>query len=143
MLYLTLKSIHIIAVISWMAGMLYLPRLFAYHSENKKRKDICSLFCTMERRLLKIIMNPAMIVTFITGFWLIFDGTAVEWSDGWLHTKLLLVFFMGAVHAYFSRCRKQLEAGLNKHSSKFFRLINEVPTILIILIVLLVVFKPW
>jgi putative membrane protein len=139
--YLIIKSLHIIFVISWMCGIFYLPRLFVYHVKAKKNGELDQTLKTMERRLLKIIMNPAMILTFISGFWLIsFIGFN---SGGWLHLKILLVLLMAGFHGFLSKCRKNFAAGENKRSEKFYRITNEVPTILMIVIVFLVVVKPF
>ena len=140
-LYLTLKAIHIIAVISWMVGLLYLPRLFVYHVENNS-PEASKIFKVMEKRLMKIIMNPAMIVTWLTGL-------AVLWILGlnnifslWLSTKFLFVIILSGYHGFLSKCLKDFESDRNKRSSKFFRVINEIPTIILIIIVFLVIFKP-
>ena len=138
-IFLLLKTIHIIAVISWMAGLLYLPRLFVYHSQIKDKKTN-ELFKTMEIKLLRIIMNPAMIITFISGISLIHF---VGFSSGWLHFKILLVIFMSIFHGFLARCRKEFVNDNNQRSEKFYRIINEIPTILMVLIVVLVVFKPF
>jgi putative membrane protein len=140
-IFFLLKAIHIIAIISWMAGLLYLPRLFVYHSNLKVKSDSDKLFQLMEKRLLRFIMNPAMIVAFITGLGLIhFIGMA---GQGWLHTKILLVVLMVVFHGFLARWRKGFIQGENKNSEKFYRIMNEAPTILMILIVVLVVFKPF
>lgn len=140
-IFLLLKTIHIISVISWMAGMLYLPRLYVYHCSIDKGSKTDSLFQLMERRLLRLIINPAMIVTFITGIGLIhFIGFA---GNGWLHFKLLLVILMAAFHGFLARWRKDFLNGKNNKSEKFYRIANEVPTILMIVIVILVIFKPF
>ncbi len=140
--YFLLKFIHIVAVISWMAGMFYLPRLYVYHAENKNNPDLCAVFCVMERKLLRIIINPAMILSLISGFWLIFEGAA-SWSDAWLHAKLLLVLAMVFTHALYAKWRSNFSKGLYPYSSKFYRMVNEIPTILMMAIVFLVVFKPF
>ena len=140
-LYLTLKAIHVIAVISWMVGLLYLPRLFVYHVENNSPKS-SKIFKVMEKRLMKIIMNPAMIVTW-------FSGLSVLWILGfnnifslWLSIKFLFVIVLSGYHGFLSKCLKDFESDRNKRSSKFFRVINEIPTIILIIIVFLVIFKP-
>ena len=135
------KALHIIAVIAWMAGMLYLPRLFVYHCEVEAGSRQSETFKIMERRLLKVIINPAMIVTWLAGLYLAWAG---HWfSAGWLHAKLVLVLVLSGVHGFFSRWVKDFAAGRNLRSQKFYRIINEVPTILMILIVILVVVKPF
>jgi putative membrane protein len=140
-LYLTLKAIHIIAVISWMVGLLYLPRLFIYHVENNSAES-SKIFKVMEKRLMKIIMNPAMIITWLSGL-------SVLWILGfnnifslWLSIKFLFVIVLSGYHGFLSKCLKDFEFGRNKRSSKFFRVINEIPTIILIIIVFLVIFKP-
>lgn len=138
--YLVIKSLHIISVIAWMAGMFYLPRLFVYHTRAVKGGELDETLKIMERKLLRIIINPAMILTFIFGFWLIhFTG----FSSGWLHAKLTLVILLSAFHGFLSKCRKNFEKGQNKYSEKFYRIINEVPTVIMIAIVFLVILKPF
>ena len=139
--YLWLKAAHILAVISWMVGMLYMPRLFVYHAEAGPGSPQAATFAVMERRLQKAIMLPALIVTWITGLWLAIAG---HWfTAGWLHGKLLLVVILTGVHGFLAVERKKLAAGTSTHASKFFRIINEVPTVLLIGIVILVVVKPF
>jgi protoporphyrinogen IX oxidase len=140
-LYLTLKAIHVIAVISWMVGLLYLPRLFVYHVENNSAES-SKIFKVMEKRLMKIIMNPAMIITWLSGL-------SVLWILGfnnifslWLFIKFLFVIVLSGYHGFLSKCLKDFESDRNKRSSKFFRVINEIPTIILIIIVFLVIFKP-
>ncbi len=140
-LYLWLKALHVIAVIAWMAGMLYLPRLFVYHCEAEPGSKQSETFKVMERRLLRAIINPAMIVTWIVGLWLAWD--AGFFKAGWLHAKLALVLAMTAMHGFLSRWVRAFAADRNLHSQKFYRIINEVPTILMIAIVILVVVKPF
>ena len=140
-MYEWIKALHVIAVIAWMAGMLYLPRLFVYHCEAEIGSKQSETFKVMERRLLKAIINPAMAVTWLTGLYLAFAG---HWfSAGWLHGKLLLVLAMSALHGFLARAVKDFAADRNLRSQKFYRIINEVPTLLMILIVLLVVVKPF
>ncbi|WP_018631459.1 protoporphyrinogen oxidase HemJ [Neomegalonema perideroedes] len=139
--YLWLKWLHIAAVISWMAGMFYLPRLYVYHTRATPGSEMDSTFQTMERKLLKIIMNPAMIVTWAAGLLLSFTPQAG--AGGWLHAKIALVLVLSGVHGMLSRYRKDFAAGANKRPEKFYRMINEAPTILMLLIVALVVFKPF
>ena len=140
-MYEWIKALHIIAVITWMAGMLYLPRLFVYHCEAEIGSKQSETFKIMERRLLKVIINPAMIATWLAGLYLAWAG---HWfSAGWLHAKLVLVLVLSGVHGFFSRCVKDFAAERNRRSHKFYRIINEVPTILMILIVILVVVKPF
>jgi putative membrane protein len=141
MLYDYIKAFHIIAMVAWMAGMFYLPRLFVYHSEATE-KNVRDTFKIMERKLLRLIINPAMIVTFIFGIWLIVLNPG--WmQQGWMHTKLTLVIMLTGYHGYLAVLRKKFERDENKHSSKFYRILNEVPTLLLIGIVILVVVKPF
>jgi putative membrane protein len=140
-LYLWIKAAHILAVIAWMAGMLYLPRLFVYHAGAAPGSELAATFATMERRLLRFIMLPALIVTWISGLTL--AAEAGFFSAGWLHGKLALVLLMSALHGYFSVTQKKLAAGRNEKSAAFFRILNEAPTILMIGIVILVVIKPF
>lgn len=140
--YPWLKALHIIAVIAWMAGLLYLPRLFVYHCGAAKGSDSAAMLETMERRLLRLIMNPAMIAAFVFGALLLATPGAVDWSAGWVYAKLALVVVLTLSHAIMSLWRKAFEAGANQHSAKFYRIINEVPTLLMIAIVILVVVKP-
>jgi putative membrane protein len=140
-MYEWIKALHIVAVIAWMAGMLYLPRLFVYHCEAKAGSSQSETFKLMERRLLKVIINPAMIVTWLAGLYLAWSG---HWlSAGWLHAKLALVLALSGVHGFFARWAKDFAADRNSRSQKFYRIINEVPTVLMIAIVILVVVKPF
>ncbi|RBP16380.1 putative membrane protein [Roseiarcus fermentans] len=139
--YLWVKALHIIAVIAWMAGILYLPRLFVYHTETPKGSQASELFKIMERRLLKAIMNPSMIVVFVTGPLLAWWGG--YWTAPWLHVKIALALAIAAVHGYLSRRLKLFARDANDRPGVFYRVLNEVPTILMILIVLLVVLKPF
>ena len=141
MLYLWLKSFHIIAVIAWMAGMLYLPRLFVYHCEAEPGSKQSETFKVMERRLLKAIINPAMIATWIFGLWLAWEGGLLK--AGWLHAKFALVLVLSGSHGWFVRLTRDFAHDRNQHSQKFYRMINEIPTVLMVLIVLLVVLKPF
>ena len=141
MSYLWIKSLHILAVISWMAGMLYLPRLFVYHCEAEIGSKQSETFKVMERRLLKAIINPAMAVTWLAGLWLAWQG---NWTmSGWFHAKLALVLVLSGVHGFFSARVRDFAKDKNTRSQKFYRIINEVPTILMILIVVLVIVKPF
>lgn len=138
---LWLKALHIVAVISWMAGLLYLPRLFVYHSQVAAGSEAGELFKVMERRLLKIIMNPAMLIAWILGLWLaILQG---NFSDGWFHVKLLLVVVMTIFHMVLGKWRKEFATGSNSRSQRFYRFANEIPTVLMIIIVIVVVLKPF
>ena len=139
--YLWLKSVHVLAMVSWMVGLLYLPRLFVYHVEAGAGSPQAATFVTMERRLMRAIMLPAIIVVWITGIWLAVQG---GWfKAGWLHGKLLLVLILSGLHGYLSVERKKLAAGTSVRSSRDFRIINEVPTICLIGIVILVIVKPF
>jgi protoporphyrinogen IX oxidase len=140
-MYEWIKALHVIAVISWMAGMLYLPRLFVYHCETEIGSKQSETFKVMERRLLKAIINPTMIVTWLAGLYLAWAGHFL--SAGWLHAKLLLVILLSGVHGFFSRCVKDFANDRNLRSQKFYRVINEVPTLLMIFIVILVLVKPF
>jgi len=145
-LYAWIKAFHIIAVIAWMAGMLYLPRLFVYHCAAEKGSVQSETFKVMERRLLRVIINPAMIATWVLGLWLAWLGpdSRFGWFDaGWLQAKMALVLALSALHGLCARWRKDFAADNNRHSQKFYRIINEVPALLLILIVLLVVLKPF
>ena len=145
-MYEWIKAFHIIAVIAWMAGMLYLPRLFVYHCAAEIGSVQSETFKVMERRLLRAIINPAMIATWVLGLWLAWLGpdSRYGWfASGWLWAKIVLVLALSAVHGLLARWRKDFAQDRNRHSQKFYRIINEVPTVLMILIVLLVVLKPF
>lgn len=139
--YLWLKALHIIAVIAWMAGMLYLPRLFVYHATAKAGSALSETFKVMERRLLTFIMLPAMIVTWIVGIVLLLQG---QWlSASWLHVKLLAVVAMTILHGLFAHWVNEFRFDRNRHSQKFYRIVNEIPTVLLIVIVVLAAVKPF
>ena len=138
-LYLGLKSLHVIAVISWMAGLLYLPRLYVYHAENKEVNSIHTLLMVMERRLFHFIMTPALVVTWASG--LVMMVSAGWMVAGWMHLKLLLVLAMTGFHFYLGVLRKNFVAETIVQTSRFFRMINEIPTLLMIGIVILVIYK--
>ena len=140
--YLLFKSLHLIAVISWMVGLLYLPRIFVYHVENSEKKEATDIFENMERRLYFYIMRPAMIATWLFGIILIYISGLDIFSHLWMHIKLALVIFLTIYHEYLGVCLKSLKLRTNTKTSKFFRIINEVPTIILILIIFIVVFKP-
>ena len=140
--YLLFKSLHLIAVISWMVGLLYLPRIFVYHVENLKDKNTSETFKTMERKLYFYIMMPAMILTWIFGLILIVNLGFEIFSTLWIKLKLLMVIFLTSYHFYLAKLLNNFKWDQNTKSSKFFRIINEVPTILLISIVFVVVFKP-
>ncbi len=144
MLYLWLKALHIIAVIAWMAGMLYLPRLFVYHAAAKPGSELSETFKTMERRLLKLIINPAMIATWLLGLSLIWlMGKEAFVQSGWLHAKLVLVLAMTGLHGFFAGLVKQFNTDRNQRSQRFYRIINEIPTVLVVVIVVLATVKPF
>ena len=140
--YLWLKALHIISFIAWMAAMLYLPRLYVYHASAEKGSAQSETFKVMERRLLRAIMNPALIATFVFGGLMIAANPAVM-QGGWIHAKLLLVLLMAGVHGFYAKCRKDFERDENTRPPKFYRMWNEVPTVLMIAIVILVVVKPF
>jgi protoporphyrinogen IX oxidase len=145
-MYGWIKAFHIISVIAWMAGMLYLPRLFVYHCTAEKGSVQSETFKVMERRLLRGIINPAMIATYGFGLWLawlIADSRYPGYLPGWLWAKIVLVLMLSGAHGMLARCSKDFAVDNNQHSQKFYRIINEVPTILMIGIVLLVVLKPF
>jgi putative membrane protein len=140
-LYLWLKSLHIFMVIAWMAGMLYLPRLFVYHADAAVGSKESETFKVMERRLLRGIMNPAMIVVWVVGLWMAVSG---GWMvAGWMHAKLALVLVMSAVHGLYSKWHKDFEADRNTRSASYYRIWNEVPAVILIAIIVLVVIKPF
>jgi len=141
MLYDWLKALHVIAIIAWMAGMLYLPRLFVYHAEAPKGSIQSETFKIMERRLLKAIINPAMIVTWVLGLVLVWQGA--WWTAGWLHGKLLLVLILSGLHGTYARRLKEFAADRNTRPARYYRILNEIPTVLMIGIVILVVVKPF
>ncbi|MGF1612186.1 MAG: protoporphyrinogen oxidase HemJ [Kiloniellales bacterium] len=140
--YLWVKALHIIAVIAWMAGMLYLPRLYVYHAAAEPGSPQSETFKVMERRLLRAIINPAMGLAWLLGLALAFHLDV--WSDGWFLAKLALAFFgMGGLHGAFSRWRRDFERDANRNSARFYRLANELPTVLLVVIVILVVVRPF
>lgn len=141
--YLIVKSLHIIAIISWMAGMLYLPRLFVYHAQAATGSDASEMLKTMERKLLRYIINPAMILSFIFGGILVFQIDALAPGNGWFHAKLTLVILLTAIHGLLARHRRAFAEDRNTHSAKYYKILNEVPTVLMIGIVFLVILKPF
>ena len=140
-LYLWLKAFHVIAAIAWMAGMLYLPRLFVYHCEAAAGSVQSETFKVMERRLLRAIINPAMVATWVLGLWLAFDGGFLR--AGWLHGKLVLVLILSGIHGFLSRCVREFAADSNVRSQRFYRVVNEIPAVLMVGIVILVIVKPF
>ena len=140
--YLTLKALHLIAIIAWMAGLLYLPRIFVYHVENKQDQNISNTFKIMEKKLYYYIMMPAMVLSWLFGLLLIFNIGLDQLVFKWLQIKLILVLILTSYHFFLGSCLRKFSLDLNTYSSKFYRIFNEVPTILLILIVFIVVFKP-
>ncbi len=140
-LYLWIKAAHVIAVISWMAGMLYLPRLFVYHAEAERGSVQSETFKVMEHRLYRLIINPAMIATWVFGLWLAWSGFA--FSGGWLHAKIAAVLVLSGVHGYLGGAVRRFAEDRNEKSARHWRIVNEVPTLLMIVIVVLVVVKPF
>ncbi|MFC0244703.1 protoporphyrinogen oxidase HemJ [Falsochrobactrum ovis] len=139
--YPWIKSLHVIAIIAWMAGMLYLPRLFVYHCDAAPGSDKSETFKVMERRLLRFIINPAMVVSWIAGLWLAWQ--IFSFKGGWLHAKLLLVVLLSGLHGYLSKATRLFAQDKNTKAARHWRVINEVPTVLMILIVILVIVKPF
>lgn len=140
-MYLWLKAFHIIAAVSWMSGMLYLPRLFVYHCAAAPGSQQSETFKVMERRLLRVIINPAMIATWILGLWLVWVTGAHK--DGWFHAKFALVLAMSALHGFNVRWMKDFAADRNQRSARFYRIANEIPALLLVFIVILAVVKPF
>ena len=141
-LYLIIKSLHLIAVISWMAGLLYLPRIFVYHVENYEKKETTDIFEIMEKRLYNYIMRPAMLFSWIFGIILIYINGLDVLFNIWIQIKLALVIILSGYHEYLGKCLTSLKNRTNTKSARFYRYINEVPTILLILIVFVVIIKP-
>lgn len=142
--YLWIKSIHIMSVIAWMAGMFYLPRLYVYHAETAPVGSVMSAtFKVMERKLLRAIINPAMISTWIFGLCMVFTPGVIDWADIWPWVKALMVILMSAYHGWLSARRKDFGRDENTHSGRYYRLMNEVPTVLMIVTVLMVELKPF
>ena len=141
-IYLTYKALHLVAIISWMVGLLYLPRIFVYHTENQSDRNISNVFKTMERKLYFYIMTPAMLISWIFGILLIGSIGFDQLSTYWLKTKLVLVVLLTLYHFYLGNFLNKFKMDINTKSSKFFRFFNEVPTILLILIIFIVIFKP-
>ena len=140
--YLLFKSLHLIAVISWMAGLLYLPRIFVYHVENREKKEAADIFEVMEKKLFYYIMRPAMIFTWIFGLILIYLNGIEIFSQLWMQLKIVLVILLSVYNDYLGKCLLSLKNNTNIRSAKFFRIINEIPTVMLIFIVFLVIFKP-
>ncbi len=140
--YQWLRALHIMAVMAWMAGLLYLPRLFVYHADKDSGSAESEMLKVMERRLLRIIMNPAMAASWIFGLAMLYANPELL-SGGWMHAKLTFVLVMSGLHGFFAKCRKDFERGSNKRSARFYRILNEVPALLMILIVIMAVVEPF
>ena len=138
---LWVKALHVIAIIAWMAGMLYLPRLFVYHANAPKGSDVSETFKVMERRLLRAIVNPSMILVFLTGFTLVY--LTEDWRADWWQAKFILVLGLAGLHGYFARCVRTFAEDANERPARFYRALNEAPTALMIVIVVLAVVKPF
>ena len=141
-IYLLFKSLHLIAVISWMAGLLYLPRIFVYHVENIQKKEATNIFEVMERKLFFYIMRPAMILSWVFGLVLIYLNGIEIFSHVWFQIKIVLMIFLSAYNDYLGKCLLALKNSTNTRSAKFFRIINEIPTVILIIVVFLAIFKP-
>lgn len=142
-IYLWTKALHVISIIAWMAGLLYLPRLFVYHTEVAVGSAESERFKVMERRLLRAIMNPAMIATFLFGGLLLATPGVIDWSSGWIWVKLAMALGLSHVHHLMGRWRKDFEADKNTRSSRYFRVANEAPTLAMIVIVIMVIVRPF
>lgn len=142
-LYPWIKSAHIVSMVAWMAGMFYLPRLFVYHCEVQRGSPESERFKVMERRLFKQIITPAMISTFVFGILLAATPGVIDWTAGWWHVKLLCVILLGGFHGAASRWRKDFLEDRNQRSAKFYRIANEIPTVLLLVIVVMVVVRPF
>ena len=140
-LYSWVKSIHVISIIAWMAGMLYLPRLFVYHVDAATGSEKSETFKVMERRLLKAIMTPAMVASWVFGLWAAYEIGAFK--EGWFHAKLTLVILLSGAHGYLATCVKRFARDENSQTARFYRILNEIPTVLMIVIVILVIGKPF
>jgi protoporphyrinogen IX oxidase len=140
-MYLWVKALHVVAIVAWMAGMLYLPRLFVYHAQSEAGSPQSATFKIMEGRLLRIIMGPAMVIVWLSGLWLAYD--AGFFHSGWLHAKLALVLVMSGLHGFFAKCVRDFNGDQNRLSGRSFRILNEVPTLLLIGVVILVIVKPF
>ena len=141
--YVWIKALHVIAVIAWMAGLLYLPRLYVYHAGVTPDSEAAAHFRVMERRLLRAIMNPALIAVLIFGGLLLANFGPGEWRAGWLHVKLLCVAVLIAIHMLLARWRRQLEAGKSPQTARTYRIVNEIPALLMVIIVIMVIVRPF
>jgi putative membrane protein len=142
-LYPWTKALHLISVIAWLAGMFYLPRLYAYHADAEPGSKQSETFKVMERRLLRAIVNPAMIAAFVFGIALLATPGVVDWSQGWIWVKLACVLGLGALHGAYSRWRKDFAADRNRRPARFYKIANEIPTLLMVVIVIMVIVKPF
>lgn len=142
-MYLWIKAFHLIAVISWMAGMLYLPRLFVYHADSEPGTAQSETFKVMERRLLRGIINPAMIAAFIFGTLLLLTPSVIDWGTGWIWVKLTAVVALSGMHGFLSRWRRAFAEDRNPHPARFYRMVNEVPTLFLVVIVIMVIVRPF
>jgi protoporphyrinogen IX oxidase len=140
-LYVWIKALHVIAAMSWMAGMLYLPRLFVYHADVPVQSERSELLKTMEQRLLRVIINPAMMITWVLGVWLAWYG--FQFLGTWLHVKFFAVILLSGCHGYLSKSVRLFASDKNEKSSRHWRMVNEVPTVLMIVIVVMVIVKPF
>ncbi len=140
--YLLFKSLHLIAVVSWMVGLLYLPRIFVYHVENNEKKQATEIFEVMEKRLYFYIMRPAMILTWLFGIILVYLNGVEIFSQLWMQLKFVLVILLSIFHEYLGRCIYSLKNNTNLRSAKYFRIINEIPTIILIIVIFVAIFKP-
>ena len=140
--YLLFKSLHLIAVVSWMAGLLYLPRIFVYHVENNDKKETTDIFILMEKRLYNYIMRPAMLLTWSFGLILIYIIGFEILSNLWIQIKLVLILILSIYHEYLGKCLITLKNRTNTRTAKFYRIINEIPTLILIIVVFLAIFKP-
>ena len=141
--YPWIKALHVISIIAWMAGMLYLPRLYVYHAGAAPGSEMSETFKIMERRLLRAIINPAMVSSFLFGGLLMATPGIVDWSAGWIWVKIAMILAMSAFHGALSRWRRDFEADANRRPAKFYRAMNEVPTLIFVVIVIMVVVKPF
>ena len=140
--YPWIKAFHVVSVIAWMAGLLYLPRLFVYHAAARPGSDAAETFKVMERRLLRGIMNPAMIATIALGILLLLTPGVVDWGRGWIYIKLACVGGLVLIHGLLARWRREFAADANRRPARFYRMVNEIPTLLLIVIVIMAVVKP-
>lgn len=141
--YVWTKTLHIVSVVAWMAGMMYLPRLYIYHCDAEPGSKQSETFKVMERKLLRGIINPAMFAVFIFGGLLLMTPGVIDWSSGWIWAKLGFVLVLGAIHGLFSRWRKDFEADRNTRPAKFYRIVNEIPFVLMVAIVVMVIVRPF